>query len=117
MTMTLHYRWEDCPYQVLNSDASYRACEPIYHTYRGDVEYDYEVDVKLKDIIAYLRPKHFNTDEEKEMFKLGVTKLFDLLNNVDAIDFDQLEDDDFFREFMEERYEDEAYEEYIESFE
>lgn len=91
-----------------------------------DVDYDYEVDIKTQDIVDYLMPynlsksnKHKTADEVKEvgLANYYMTKALDFLIHGLSLssELDDLESDEYFVEFMRERYEEQALEEWEES--
>ena len=112
--MTLTYEWE-------NVKINYRKHQEVY-TKVKDVKYDYEVDVKIQDIVDYLIPFHLTKKKEKtreEITELGLanfymTKAIDELITYARCDLEELESDEYFVEFMKERYEDEAWESFQE---
>ena len=78
-----------------------------------DVEYDFEVDIKPQDIVDYLIPK----EQAKKIeitnlvyIKEYMRKVIEWLNEKDSIIYEQLENDEYFVEYMKERYEDIALE-------
>lgn len=98
--MHLHYYWENVE---VNYECDYGgySLSPHTRTRVQDVEYDFYVDIQDEDIIEYI-----NGDKETSI------RLLDLLHN--CIDYDYLEEDDDFVDFMKEKYEDEAWEEWEE---
>ena len=107
--MTLTYKWEHMPKEVLNENAQY---EPIYHLEYGEVEYEYYIDVTINDLIAYLTPDKFDTLGERMNYKLGLKKMFEFLDENGCIELEELETDEYFVKFMYERHEKNAMEEY-----
>lgn len=77
-------------------------------------EFEYEIDYTFKDILDYVKSKKYDdwSIEKKEGFVAGVEMLYDFFS--DTIE-DSLEEDDDFIEFIKEKYEDEALENYYES--
>lgn len=115
--MTLHYSFDGIVCECLESPGTHINngwFEP--HYYRAvcdDVEFDYEVDVSYDDIFDYLKPHDF--EKWSEELKKAYIRGFDALWDNDLVDnemlSESLENDDYFIEFMKERYEDEAREE------
>ena len=112
--MTLKYKWFNVPVQKLSSVIS---AEPIYYTTIGNVEYEFECDTKLDDIIAYVMPNKYQVSKyDRTMVRKVLTDMYVLFAMNGALDINALDNDEDFVEFMKERYEDEAFDEYKESF-
>ena len=115
--MKIRYHWEKLK---INYPKGY-----LYRTQIKDVDYEYEVDVKVQDIVDYLIPYHLATKknktkeeiEEVELMKQHFEKAlkFVIGNCSLSSELDSLENDEYFAEFMKERYEDRAFEEWKES--
>lgn len=90
---------------------SYDKSDDSYDT----IDYDYDVELKIEDLIAYLLPPK-PTDEFKRGFKNAITKLYDMVEN--SIDlYDMVDNDKDFQEFLREKYQydaNESYDEYME---
>lgn len=73
--------------------------------------FTYEVSVKVEDIFEYLTNSYGETilpKDAKEYFRFGVDRVFEQ----EWIDYDKLQEDKYFYEFMLNKYHDKAYEEY-----
>lgn len=109
--MILHYHWENVtvnvPYHPYGSKWVDQHTKPCI----DDVDFDYEVDVSHQDIIDFLTPRWFE-DDKKQVFKNAVGITLCELDGVSAIDYEQLENNDVFVEFMKERYEKDAIKEF-----
>lgn len=105
--MKLHYVFEDVEINV-TSFASITSIEPTTHKERTCVEYDYDVEIELEDIIDYFKPRNIEhlDFEEQCGFKNAIQCLWKEM----VVDVDTLEDDESFIDFMKERYYDKAYE-------
>lgn len=103
--MTLVYKWEDV---TVNRECDYGGNTLSPHTRASveDVEFEYDVTPTMKDVIRFLIPK-----EEDHSQAL---KVLELLESVDAIDYEALEQDADFVAFMLDRYENKAWREFEE---
>lgn len=115
--MTISYHWED---MTVNVECCGRI-SPHTRPRTQDVDYDYDVNVSEQDIVDYLMPMNLskrNKNKSEEEIKEAVLasfymeKMYDFLRYNDAIDLDALEQDESFVEFMKERYEEKAMEEW-----
>jgi hypothetical protein len=82
----------------------------LYYDFRyGIKDYDFEIDVDADDIIEYLKPEGYQnwSDDKKLAYKKAID---DLLWN-DMLD-DFIDNDRDFTEWLEEKYYNQAYEEY-----
>ena len=120
--MKIRYHWENV---LVNVPCESRN-EPRTKKVLKDVDYDFEFNVKTSDMVDYLMPyalsnKNKNkTDQEIRELALAnfyMTKAlsFLLTDCSRSIDLDDLENDEYFVEFLRERYEEQAYEEWEES--
>ena len=109
--MYLKYYWEDVPVQYLAGGR----VEPVYRTKLGNVEYEYEKDIGIDDVVAYLMPR-LEDKEQRMLYRTALENMFDFLQQSDAINMDELENDEYFVEYIHDKYEEEAFEEYKESF-
>ena len=107
--MEIRYFWENMEVNV----GDY----PHSHTEIRDVEYYFDVQVKTRDIVDYLMPYNLGKQNKKktqeEVNECGLanyymTKAIDYLLDNLSIDLDELEQDEYFVEFMHDRYEDRA---------
>lgn len=103
--MTLVYKWEGV---TVNRECDYgdNTLSPHTRARVEDVEFEYDVTPTMKDVIRFLIPK-----EEDHSQAL---KVLELLESVDAIDYEALEQDADFVAFMLDRYENEAWREFEE---
>lgn len=99
--MTLKYHWENVTVNHLICDGC--LCPHTKPTVE-DVDYDYDVDVTDDDILDYLS---LNDDA-----RMHAKEMFDFLNECGAVDYEQLSNDKDFVEFMTERYENDAREDF-----
>lgn len=99
--MYLHYHWENVE---VNYECDYggNTLSPHTRSRVQDVDYDFWVDIQDEDIIKYI-----NGDKKTSI------RLLDLLHN--CIDYDALEKDEDFVEFLTKKYENKAWEEFEES--
>ena len=74
-----------------------------------DIEYEYEVNIKKYDIVDYLMPQG---EKDKGKANYYMTKMLEFLLECGAVDESELENDEYFVEFMKERYEEQAKEEW-----
>lgn len=74
----------------------------------------YEVFISGQDIVEYLTPSYMGLDEnEMDIFKCGIQKVL----NQEWLNFEKLEDDEFFVEFMTKKYQHDAEAYYKEKYE
>ena len=126
MKMTLHYEWKGL---YANVDCTTPSnLYPRTKKEKVDVSYDYEVVVKVRDIVAYLMPYSLTHKKEKTADEVNeirianfyMTKAIEFLQYSGAAELEDLESDEYFVEFMKERYEEDAlesWEDYNESVE
>lgn len=106
--MTLKYHWEN---QTVNVETQgLRSISPHSHQETTDIDYEYERDVDVKDIVRYIVP-NYTSKEQKELAEKVVEEMIDLFQ----LNLGDLKDDECFVEFMKDRYEDEAYDEFKEN--
>lgn len=115
--MLVKYFWEDVTLNVENNYGT----SPHTHKVVRDVEYDYDIDIKIEDIVDYLIPYHLeqkeiNSEEKLELrhAKTYMTKAIEFLVENCQIDLDELEQDETFKEYMKDKYESSAWEEFQE---
>lgn len=85
-----------------------------YH-FNGKDNYDYDCIVKLEDLLDYLLPEDLAKklgEENAKAYRKGLAKMYSFLNENKAIDSDLLEHDEYFVDFLKERYKKEAYKEF-----
>lgn len=111
--MTIRYHWENIK---VNVETDCGGVSPHTIPKITDIDYEYEVEVKVQDIVDYLMPynlsknnKHKTEDEVKEtkLANFYMTKALDFLIHgcLLSTELDELENDEYFIEFMKERYE------------
>lgn len=116
--MLVSYHWEKMKVNVECNNQ--KSVSPHTKTVVRDVDYEYEVVIKVRDIVDYLMPynlshKKNKTQEEVNETRLAVyymKKMFNFLQDNSALDLDELENDDYFKEFMHDRYKESALEEW-----
>ena len=110
--MTIRYFWEDV---IVNKPCS-GGLSPRTTPVRQNVEYDYECQITSEDIVNYLMP-YYLIEENKKIANHYMKKALDfLINNLQlSCELDALKKDEYFVEFMKERNEDKAYEEWEET--
>lgn len=114
--MRIRYEWKDVEVNVPNGYGEL----PHNHREIRDIEYDYNIDIKIRDVVQYLMPynlvnKQDKTQEDVNEIKLAnfyLTKATNYLVDQLGIDLEDLENDEFFVEYMHQRYEKDAWEEY-----
>ena len=77
---------------------------------RTRVDYEYEVKVKDQDIAGYIKSINYQL---KKVSLDTITKVVQTLTDWDNIDIDKLEEQDEFIDYMRDKYEGEAYNEYM----
>lgn len=84
--------------------------DPVYEEEYADYEdFDWEYSPDIDDFMDYVLPKkEFLKGEERANYKAG------LRYAEDYIDWDALEDDEDFVEFLKDKYHDQAYAEFLE---
>lgn len=112
--MTIRYLWEDRVVNVASLTDNHNAISPHTKQVIRDIAYDYECNVKTRDVVDYLMPISLQ-QEEKRSAAFYMTKMYKFLEEVGALDISKLEEDEYFVEFMRERYEQNAYEEWEET--
>lgn len=75
-------------------------------TYKfGEVKFDFTIAIDEEDIVEYLTPTCMGLNvEEKTYFKFGIRKVVEQ----EWLDYDKLEQDKYFYDFMKKKYESEA---------
>lgn len=114
--MTLDYEWIGVECNVPNDYGN----EPHTHKEKRTIRHSFEVNVKGEDIAEYLMPislqnhRELSNDEIKlkNWTKSMFEKMFDFLDDALTLDLDQLENDEYFVQFMKEKYEDDAWEDW-----
>jgi len=121
--MFIKYHWENVECNVLDNDDN--ALEPRTHKETKDIDYDYDRDVTVDDLVEYLLPidikKQPHRAEEKGWGKIYLTKAFEFMLEhgieINGGDLeDELERDEYFVEYMHDKYEEEAFEEWEEYY-
>lgn len=112
--MTLRYFWENV---IVNVEQDTGDVAPHTRQVRKDIDYEYEVVVRDRDVIDYLMPYNLSTknkkktDKEIEEVRLAsfyMESVIEFLKDSEALDLEELYRNQDFVEFMEERYEEEA---------
>ena len=108
MEVLLTYHWENV---VLNVEKDTGDVAPHTRAEIADIDYDYYATITEDDIIDYLVPSTLREDDEKVYRRaIGHT----ITNLHDYINYDELAEDEFFVEFIKERYEEKAREQFDE---
>lgn len=120
--MTIRYHWEN---QVVNIECG-SGISPHTKEVVRDVDYDYDRQISIQDIVDYLMPYNLTKKNKKktieEINETGLANFYMtkalsyLVHELKlSIELDDLENDEYFVEFMREKYKDSAYEEWQES--
>ena len=112
--MTLKYKWEKMKVNVPNDSGDI----PHTHVVIRDIEWYYDVNVKPNDVCDYLFPTHIRKSyKPHEINDIGffMRKVANFLQESANCDLEELEKDQYFVEFMQDRYEQEALEDWEES--
>lgn len=114
--MTLKYLWEN---QKVNMEYDTYGVSPHTKQEIRDVRFEYEVRIKIQDIVQYLIPYNLqqgnlNTTQinEVKLANFYMTKALSYIKENTECDFNELIMDEDFVEYMKERYEEDAYEEW-----
>lgn len=121
--MTIKYHWENMKVNVEVGVYNVAALAPMTKEVIRDVDYDYECKIKTEDVVAYLIPYNLSHAREKTKEQVNETQLanfymskaIDYLLENTCIDLEDLERDTYFVEFVKERYEEKALEEWEET--
>lgn len=120
--MKIRYHWENVLVNV--------PCEshnaPRTKKVLKDFDYDFEFNVKINDMVDYLMPYPLSKENKNKTmldnmevcranFYMKKALNFLIKGCSRSIDLDDLENDEYFVEFLKERYEEQAYEEWEES--
>ena len=111
MEITLSYHWEGLVVNVI--DCNSRSSSPHTKEKKMDVDYNYDCEVTTDDIVEYLAPSIKFTDlTMKDILnqECGIRKAVALL----GINKEKLEDNEDFIEFLKQKYENKALEEFNE---
>ena len=114
--MLIKYEWNNVECNVPNNSGS----EPHTHKETRTIRYYYDHDINADDVIAYLMPYDLTHTREKtkdQVNEIGLAnfymaKMIDYLLENTYIDLEDLESDTYFVEFMRERYEQDAWEDW-----
>lgn len=107
--MRLNYHFEDVACDVICSVSSHINSgwyEPHYHTEYCDIDYEYDVDIDFEDFLDFMKPYGF--EKLDKSFQDGFIKSLRNVWDSDWFDYDRLENDDNFIEFMTQKYEEAA---------
>lgn len=104
--MYIRYKFED----VIVNEPNGEHTKPV----KRDVEHDFYVNVSHQDIIDYLMPKWVEPQRARD-FGCAVGITLCELDSCNAIDYDQLENNKYFVEFLKDKYREEAIKDFEES--
>ena len=112
--MLIKYEWNDMQVNIPTDTGD---IEPHTRKHIQDVEYSFEVEPTVEDLVDYLTPRRFDTIGERQAYKLGLKKMANFIQehineSLNELLEDNLEDDEYFVEFIKDRYEDRALEEW-----
>lgn len=108
MTVYLTYHWENV---VINVERDTGGLSPHTRPVIADIDYDYEATATDEDIVDYLTPVVLR-EGDKEIYVRAIRHT--LTNLHDYINYDELAEDEGFIEFLTERYEEKAREQFDE---
>lgn len=111
--MTLRYLWKDMEVNIPNNYGE----TPHTHKEIRDIEHEYDRVVKTNDICDYLFPNLLKKGlTPSEIMSIGfyMRKVANFLQESAKCDLEELESDEYFVEFMKDRYEEQALEEWRE---
>lgn len=124
--MFIKYHWENVECNIEDKDNEF---EMKTHKETRDVDYEYNRDVTVEDIVQYLMPysltrKGDKTKDEVNEIRLAnfyMTKAIEFMQEhgieINGGDLEtELEDDEYFVEYMHDKYEEEAFEEWDEYY-
>ena len=104
--MYIRYLFED----VIVNEPNGEHTKPV----KRDVEHDFNVNVSHQDIIDYLMPKWLDRNG-KATFNSAINIVLCRLEQSNAVDYEQLENDSDFVEFLKDKYREEAIKDFEES--
>jgi len=118
--MTLKYHWENVE---LHEEVDTGDIAPHTRKVIRDINHIFEVQVKIEDICEYLMPydlanaKNKTEQQMKEISQANfyMNKAIQFLLDNGSCDLDELENDEYFVEFMHDKYEERAWEDFQES--
>lgn len=104
--MTLVYEWDNIDILSHNTQTS-----------PTKVKHFYDIDISIQDIVEYLTPYNLTTSvltetetKSKQVIQHFMEKAIEFLRDNNAIDFDNLERDEYFVKFLKQKYEEKAWE-------
>ena len=108
--MTIKYHWENVEVHI--------PCGDRTKTKIRDVDYEFDVNVKIRDVVQFLMPcdlthkKHKTKEEANEIGLINhyLTKAINYLTKETTVELEELKNDPDFYSFMKDRYEDSAWE-------
>ena len=116
--MLIKYEWND---KEVNIPCDTGDIAPHTRKVIQDVEYELEVEPTIEDFVSYLTPRMFDTISERQAYRQGLKKMFGFIQehsdryNLKEMLNENLEEDEYFVEFMKDRYEEQALESFEES--
>lgn len=109
--MTLEYNFEHIWCVSIRTSLNPYGEEPIYDEGYEDVSYDYDVEISEDDFVDFMKPKEFNSwDHEK---KEGCINTLRHIYKSNLVDLETLECNEYFIEYMKDKYYDVAREQCI----
>lgn len=108
--MILYYTFNVDVERMVDRYYSCEDIEPDYETVNEDVDFEYYVDPDTSDFARYIYDKEFKYSDryKKNHNENHDLELIEDLIDCEYIDVSNLEDDDDFKEFMTDYYEDDA---------
>lgn len=100
-TLYVSYNFEEVMYWTPNRTTKKMYC----------LIYDYEIEIKLTDIVRF----YFNGKTKEEIGE--VIKTLQVMETNDLINYDALEDDNDFVDYLKELHKDEAYDKLVDEIE
>lgn len=103
MHIRIKYHWVDIPVSVCCGGIY----EPHYKLEYQDVDYEYDAYITEEDVVDYIVPGVLR-ENERAIYERAVRQAIEVL----GIDYDALSDNEFFCEFIKDKYEEKAREEF-----
>lgn len=101
--MTIKYHWNDMKATIIEGGYPKEIIT--------DVEYEYSHAITKADIVDYLMP---TSETQKGLANFYMTKMLEFLIENRALDISELDNDDYFVEYIHDKYEQDAKEEWEE---
>lgn len=116
--MLIKYKWENMRISEINPNSISQ--EPSYRNVLTNIEYDYWHDIGIQDVVQYLMPyelthKKSKTGDEINEIRMAnfyMEKAIRYAIEYGGLDLESFEEDEDFVEYMKERYETRALEEF-----